>query len=73
MERFRKLWRGRTMTFGVPLLVSGAVGEGVEARGVRQGGEKVLCGYGVLCQKSGEKYPISVSGRYGRGGYAGSS
>jgi len=47
MERFRKLWRGRTMTFGVPLLVSGAVGEGVEAREVRQGGEKVLCGYGM--------------------------
>ena len=47
MERFRKLWRGRTMTFGVPLLGSGAVGEGGEARGVRQGGEKVLCGYGM--------------------------
>ncbi|XP_010189041.1 PREDICTED: cytochrome c oxidase assembly protein COX16 homolog, mitochondrial-like, partial [Mesitornis unicolor] len=21
MERFRKLWRGRTMTFGIPLLL----------------------------------------------------
>lgn len=40
MERLRKLWRGRTMTFGVPLLVSGAVRERVKAREVRRGGER---------------------------------
>ncbi|XP_064000156.1 cytochrome c oxidase assembly protein COX16 homolog, mitochondrial isoform X3 [Pogoniulus pusillus] len=27
MERLRKLWRGRTMTFGVPLLVDPALKE----------------------------------------------
>lgn len=40
MERLRRLWRGRTMTYGVPLLVSGA-GGGPRGRGVR-GGRRAL-------------------------------
>lgn len=36
MEKLRRLWRGRTMTFGVPLLVSGAAG--AAQRGQAAGG-----------------------------------